>query len=493
MLKLRGATLLVGLLIAGHQATAQQSPNVVLHGVITQADNQTYKEVPFTVPEGVERLSVEFSYTGREQRTTIDLGIFDPAGFRGWSGGNKSTFTLAATDATPSFLPGPIIPGRWFLMLGVPNIRKNVQSDFTAKVYFGHRGDGYGGGTLHAAPLREGPAWYRGDLHLHTGHSDGVCRSQSGLRVPCPVFKTVQAARERGLDFIAITDHNTNSQFDEMGELQAYYDRVLLIPGREITTFHGHANVFGPVDFIDFRMGSEHVPDLAALQNEVEKLHGLLSINHPAAPSGEECMGCGWTMANTDYRRIQAVEIVNAGRAEGEYSGIPFWEALLNRGLRITAVGGSDNHDPDKPPSEPGSVGYPETVVHAQHLTPQAVLEAIRSGHVYLDLEGSTNRLLEYSAATARHNADMGDALDAKRGEAIHLSVHVANVAGGQLELIQDGQPLPSKEFMKRTIHDNGTNSYDWTCDGARHWLRVAVRTPSGKLVLIGNPIFMNY
>ncbi len=34
----------------------------------------------------MERLRVEFNYTGREQRTTIDIGIFDPVGFRGWSG-----------------------------------------------------------------------------------------------------------------------------------------------------------------------------------------------------------------------------------------------------------------------------------------------------------------------------------------------------------------------------------------------------------------------
>jgi hypothetical protein len=204
-------------------------------------------------------------------------------------------------------------------------------------------------------------------------------------------------------------------------------------------------------------------------------------------------MGCGWTVADTDFRRIQAVEIVNAGGAESENSGIPFWEALLNRGLRITAVGGSDNHDPERPQSEPGSVGYPETVVHAQNLTQEAVLEAIRAGHVYLDLEGSTNRLLEYTASTTKHQAGMGDTLEAKLGESIHLSVHTANVAGGLLELIQDGQSLTSKEFVERTVSDGVANSYDWISDGARHWLRIAVRATSGKLVLIGNPIFVNY
>jgi hypothetical protein len=479
----------VALIFAGSLvAVAEQPPDVVLNGVITRADCQTYKKVPFAVPPRVTRLTVEFTYTGKDQRTTIDLGVFDPQRFRGWSGGNKSTFTLSATDATPSYLPGPIPPGRWFLLLGVPNIRQNARSQFAAKIYFGHRSDTASPGAFTSAPLREGVAWYRGDLHMHTAHSDGACLSQSERRVPCPVFKTVQAAAERGLDFIAITDHNTNSQYDALRELQAYFDRVLLIAGREITTFRGHANVFGPVEFIDFRLGTKQVPTLAALQHEVEDLHGIISINHPISPSGENCMGCGWTAADTDFHRIQAVEIVNGGRAEGEYSGIPFWEALLNRGFKITAVGGSDNHDADKPLDQPGSVGYPETVVHAQGLTQQAVLDAIRAGHVYLDLAGSKNRLLEYTASTSEHTAEMGDILQAQCGNAVQLSVHTANVPGDSLELAEDGQTLAQK-----TIDESGASSYNWTSDGARHWLLFSVRNPAGELLLIGNPIFVNF
>src|ERR1700691_260566 len=91
--KFARATLLPALMLLGQvHATAQQVPNVLLDGVITYADNQTYKEVPFTVPEGVERLSVECTYSGVEQRTAIDIGIFDPKGFRGWSGRKQAYF-----------------------------------------------------------------------------------------------------------------------------------------------------------------------------------------------------------------------------------------------------------------------------------------------------------------------------------------------------------------------------------------------------------------
>jgi len=63
-------------------------------------------------------------------------------------------------------------------------------------------------------PLRPGPAWFRGDLHMQSAHSDGQCPSQTGTMVPCPVFFTVDASARRGLDFIAITDHNAQSQYE---------------------------------------------------------------------------------------------------------------------------------------------------------------------------------------------------------------------------------------------------------------------------------------
>ena len=238
---------------------AERSPALVLHRTVTYADRQTYIELPFDVPEGVTRVSIETSYTEREKHTTIDLGLFDGKRFRGWSGGNKSAFTLSETDATPSYLPGPIQPGRWKLILGVPSIREGVRSEFTAYIYFARSGDLPAVSTFSQAPLRSNPAWYRGDLHIHDAHSDGSCLSQSGKKVPCPLYKTVESAARRGLDFIAISDHNTISHFDAMRELQPYFDHLLLLPAREITTFQGHANA-GTTDFIDFRLTSSYVP-----------------------------------------------------------------------------------------------------------------------------------------------------------------------------------------------------------------------------------------
>jgi hypothetical protein len=49
--------------------------------------------------------------------------------------------------------------------------------------------------------------------------------------VPCPLFLSAQTAATRAQVFIAITDPNADSKNDALGELQPYFDRVLLIPG----------------------------------------------------------------------------------------------------------------------------------------------------------------------------------------------------------------------------------------------------------------------
>ncbi|HEY2356681.1 MAG TPA: CehA/McbA family metallohydrolase [Phenylobacterium sp.] len=475
------------LLLAATASAAGPTPDLTLTGALTRADHQTYREVPFRVPAGTTRLTIEFDYTGRDQKSVIDLGVRDPERLRGWSGGNKQSFTISDADATPSYLPGPLPAGVWKLVLGVPNLRAGAEAHFTARVFFEH-GRTFAG--FAAAPIKAGPGWYRGDLHMHTAHSDGSCASNRGARVPCPVFKTLEAAHTRGLDFIAVTDHNATAQNQALRELAPYFDDLLLIPGREITTFQGHANIFGPTAAIDFQLGSPRAPTLSAIQAESEKAGGLFSINHPGLPSGEACMGCGWSVKDTDFGRVQAIEAVNGGRADPPLSGVPFWEARLNAGLRITAVGGSDNHDATLDASKPSAVGYPTTVVHAAELTQPAILAAIRAGHVFVDTTGSRDRTLDVTAASAGRAAEMGDALAAPAGAPIRVTIHVTHAAGGSLSLVGDG---PKPKLADATLPgDDETRSFEVASDGRRHWLRVDVRGPDGRLWLLGNPIYLN-
>jgi len=491
--RLRGfLAFLLGLLIA-RVATAQaQKPDLVLHGTITKADRETYVEVPFNVPAGTVRVSVEFAYTDHDKQTTIDLGLFDNERFRGWSGGNKSFFTVSATDATPSYLPGPVHAGTWRLILGVPSIRDDVRSRYTAEVFFERGASPAPVSTFSREPIRPGPAWFRGDLHMHDAHSDGSCLSQTGKKVPCPLYKTVEAAAARHLDFIAITDHNTLSHFDAMRELQPYFDKLLLIPGREITTFEGHANVYGTLGFIDFRLTSKYVPTFSRLLDQVEQQHALLSINHPGLPTGSACMGCGWSVKDTDFSRIHVIEAVNGDQAEGPYSGVPFWQKQLNQGHRITAVGGSDNHNATLAQHERSAIGYPTTVLYATDLSEHAILEAIRAGHAFIDTEGTPDRAIEFTARLNNTTTMMGDDLTAPAGSHVRFTLLLSHLSGAHAEVIRDGE-LTAQLDKTPAAGDRDTRSFDEISDGGRHWLRVNIRAADGTLLILGNPISLNF
>jgi hypothetical protein len=476
--------------------TAEPTPDLVLEGVVTEADHETYLKLPFDAPTGVTRLTVAFDYD-RAHRTTLDLGLVDPERFRGWSGGERRLVTLSAEEATPSYLPGPIPAGRWTILVGVPNIRKGVRAAYKAQVWFGTSPVGPSVSTFSEAPLRTGRAWYRGDLHMHTAHSDGSCCAQSGVRSPAPLYRTVEAAAARGLDFIAITDHNTTSHFHAMRELQPAFDRLLLIPGREITTFHGHANVFGPTGFIDFRLGAESLPTAGALMDAAEAMAGVFAIAHPLLPSGELCMGCGWTARDTDFSRVRVIEVSNGGAAratgneEGAFSGIPFWHARLMEGLRITGVGGSDNHDPSLAPDIASAVGMPTTLVEATELSETAIMAGILAGRVAIDLDGAKDRSLDFVARLGEASACMGDEIFAPAGVVVEFEVQVRGVEAGRLEVIVDGVVTegPSDPTLDKSFADP---TFNFTADGADHWIRLNVRDRAGRLILIGNPIYLN-
>jgi hypothetical protein len=481
---------------AGRQAAAAtRAPGsgLVLEGVVKGSQNQTYVQAPFNVPAGTERVTLTFAYTGKEQHTALDLGLLDPVQLRCWSGGNKSMLTVGLSDATPSCLPGPIPAGRWNVLIGVPNIRRTVESHYTVHVYFTAGGGAASQPALLGAPLRSGPAWFRGDLHTHTGDSDGQCPSQSGKLIPCPVFFTVDAAARRGLDFIAVTDHNATSQYNAMRELQPYFDKLLLIPGREVTTFQGHINYLGTTDYVDFRLGSKQVPDVNTLLRSAVRHGGIVSINHPADPSGEACMGCGWTPATkVDMRLFTAVEAVNGGSERYGISDIPFWNRQLDKGCRLTGVGGSDNHRPLQPLEQIGSVGSPTTVVYAADLSVPAILDGIRAGHVFVDLDGTRNRLLEVTAQAGDQTVHAGDALSATQGQAVNFTLHVTAADGGKVRWLEDGREVALAGSGDVSSADQ-TVAMSWVSDGRRHWFRAGIVGANGKLWLLGNPVYVNW
>lgn len=423
-----GAALVVLALVAGLAAqtpAAEPGHTLRFSRELTRADYERLIEQPFDVPAGTRRIEVSYRVTGADVRTVVDLGLRGPSGLRGWSGGSRSTIWVSALGATPGYLPGPIEPGRWAVLLGVPNIRGG-RTD-TVEITVGFFAQDLPAG---AALAGRGPGWYVGDLHAHSGHSDGRARSRRGQAVGTPPHRVADAAVAAGLDFVALTDHNTASHWLDVDRLQPYYDDLLLLRGREVTTYRGHANTIGERTFHDFRLAA---PDAspAPLLAPIAAAGAFISINHPALPDGEACMGCGWNVTDAAVMRaVHGVEVVNGDTVSGPLSGWAFWARMLSAGHRLTAVGGSDEHTVDDDADR--RLGRPATVVWAETLSEAAIVDGLKRGRAYVRVRGLQGPALEFHAEHDGARVEMGE--DTPAGGTLTL---VAAVSGGEAQTLQ--------------------------------------------------------
>jgi PHP domain len=341
-------------------------PATITHrGRWTLADRfaSPWHYLPVDVPPGTHALRVDLSYD--TSAAVLDLGCFGPAGFRGWSGGARSWFAITPDAATPGYLPGELEPGRWQVAIGIyrlppGGVEYRVTAELsTARGRLGPEpppapppplapGDRP---PARALPARPGHRWLAGDLHAHTVHSDGA------QTVP----ELAHLAAGQGLDFLAVTDHNTTSHYAELPAASSRYGLTLL-PGQEVTTEGGHAGALGDIGWVDFR----EPPD--AWLAHTERHGGLLSVNHPIAGH------VSWMLPMT--RRPPLAEIWHWSWLD------PHWTTPLAWWLawdpEVIPVGGSDWHSPGGIPLP----GTPTTWVECAGDDPGSVLAGLRAGRV---------------------------------------------------------------------------------------------------------------
>ena len=364
--------------------------------------------LPVEVGPGTAGLRVELEYQ-RDHGTVLDLGCLGPDGFRGWSGSARRSFVITGDAATPGYLPGEIEAGLWQVMIGVHRVSPDgARYRVTAETI--RRGEHLLPPAAPAPPaprhrpgrreLPAGPArrWLAGDLHAHTVHSDGVLT----------VHELAVLAVRRGLDFIAVTDHNTVSHHAELTAAARRYG-ITLLPGQEVTTDAGHAGALGDVGWIDFR----REPD--DWLEATEAGGGLRSVNHPFAGP------VSWTRPMR--RRPPLVEVWHWSWLDRRWT-TPFawwlaWDAAA------IPVGGSDWHRPgsDAPP------GHPTTWVECAGTEPGDVLEGLRAGRVAISAERDGPVLLRQDGDLVAIDAD-GTTLAGPRGPCARVRGDLARLAG---------------------------------------------------------------
>jgi hypothetical protein len=458
---------------------------IVHEGTFRPEQEKSYVHLPFEVPAGATRLEIRYSYSDRigsdphlSGGNTLDLGVFDSrgvaflgAGFRGWSGSELSVVSLGEVEATPGYLAGPLTPGQWHVMLGLYKIGPaGCTYRVTVAIATEPSRDPRARLPLDTLrlPASMPPApfapWLRGELHCHTWHSDG-----DGSPI-----ERILLARERGLDFLAVTDHNTTSSQHELAGLES--PGLVLLRGVEVTTFKGHFNVWGIGDWVDFRVRSPE--DMAAAIRFAIARGAVTSCNHPKP------FGPPWEYV--DVADYHCIEVWNGPWHTLNQASLDFWLSQLAAGRRIPAVGGSDYHRKAElaqvPPRAPGTPTVWAYVPGAAD--EQAILAAIRRGHVSLSDEPD-GPLLELRAGDGRA-ALGGDAVARPKDGQLAIQVRCRRGGGCRLRLLDQRGAL----FEQLIGGPDELVSVRLPVDGSLY-VRAELRD-GGAMRALTNPIYLD-
>lgn len=428
-------------------AAALAQPTMI-DGAIDAGTN--YVQVPFTVPAGTVEL--EIAHTTLDSGNILDWGVIAPEGFRGYGGGNTENAIIGVDASSRSYLTGAITSGEWNVYIGAAKVpttpaRYHLEVTFrtTATLPAQTQRMPYAAVSALKPELR----WYAGDLHCHS--------KESGDAQP-EIEAMITLAKSRGLDFIELSDHNTRSQLDFIDGVQANHSDFLLVPGVEWTTYLGHANGIGVTEWVDHRVGFNGVTaDDAAAKIASQ---GVFSINHPMLDLGDQCIGCKWTH-DIPKASLGGVEIGTGGWDKTgtlfTLQAIHMWDGLLNAGLHLAALGGSDDHSAGVNEGQFGSpIGSPTTMVLADGLSVAAIVEGIKNGRTVVKLQGPEDPMVELHAG----NFSIGDTDDwDPTSGALDVTATVTGGIGQSVRFVHDGKPLDPVMVTSDpfTAHTNGS------------------------------------
>jgi hypothetical protein len=239
-------------------------------------------------------------------------------------------------------------------------------------------------------PLPSSGVWLPGDLHTHStyshdvygGPTDDNTGPDEAYTLGLPVAGKFAEGRERGLAFMAVSDHNDVRSVPELGSASGS-----LVPLAAYEhSIQGHAQMLGATRLYD--AGDQAADAINAMADELRAAGGVFQANHPAykfATDGEfhacgsggcaDCRAIHWQYG-FDVRP-DTIEVWNPSVARSDVSET-YWECWLDRGEKIGGTGGSDSHWLSL--HGIAGPGQPTTWVHAKTASAAGILQALREG-----------------------------------------------------------------------------------------------------------------
>lgn len=268
------------------------------------------------------------------------------------------------------------------------------------------------------------PRWYKGNTHTHTWNSDGDSAPDVVLRW----------YRERGYQFVVITDHEFITSVEPLNALLGSWQRFLAISGQEVTqrvadSTHpeglrqAHLNALGTTQVVlpEGERGIASGTTIAATYRRnvpaILAAGAVPQVNHP---------NFRWSVALSELLVLPdstLMEIWNGHPTVYNDGGIDStghqqpsveatWDSLLTRGKLIWGVADDDSHHFRRQDAENPDLARPGrgwVQVRADTLSPAAILGALRRGEFYSST-GVTLR--DYQATPARILVEVAPAAD---------------------------------------------------------------------------------
>jgi Protein of unknown function (DUF3604) len=312
--------------------------------------------------------------------------------------------------------------------------------------------------------------WLAGDLHVHTtyshdsygGPTDDNTGPEDAYTLGYTVTEDFLIAASRGLDYLAITDHNDIRSQSDPGFGAG---GVLPIPGEE-ASLEGHAQMLGARKL--YPRGNKSVAAVRAMAAALRRDGGVFQANHPSEP----VWGYGYDVP------LDTVEVWNLPwfyqppfpASSDNTTALRYWESWLDRGERVGATGGSDSHW--RSTSAGQGPGQPTTWVFASERSVKGVLDGLRAGHTFVSHEPPA-----YLGPKLFLEAD-GDgngSYESMQGDAVRpgskLRARVRGAPGAQLRIVTNG----GKEAFAPLSIASTEFEHEFTLPGNATWVRAEV------------------
>ncbi len=460
--------------------------------------------------------------------------VWGPRERRGWSGSAVKDLAISENGFSPdstyladkkayvsgyttrAYEPGPIPAGRWAVELGLAaiapppgdpdgiawRVRVETSSDSS---WSNHP---YAPVPYDPTPASDQPGWYVGDLHAHGEEEPGNATMKQtfdyGFSADQPGRRRArlhdpgrpqQRCRSRRRDrppparLPGQADHPRDRGHDLQGPLQQPgLDRLRRLPRAAPSTCST------PPDSSLTKIQDPCSP--ASQFATIQAAGGWTQINHPTVPGGSVCRGCpwDWSDAETDYSKVDAVEIqngpadLNTGTPNPPVNpftapAIAFYENLLASGRHVAAVGSSDSHQGGTADGILGSpIGRAATVVHATELSRAAIVAGVKADHTYVKLYGSDGPAIRMTGSSpGARDAIFGDS-SAGAGRELQGPVTGAGPGAAQtrvsylMKLLRDGTEVASVAV----VGDDFRHTFEASASG-RYSLEIVRENPTGR------------